>query len=483
MDHLDQPLPGHMQDISAFRQLLFTPSGRLTCPDSVAHPEEPDSLQTSMIESWRAAEPSQDSRLKLLRLIKDLTHIINAEYGGYAGKEGQRFYVDVFGSVSWGGDTGHSGDVDLIILDRQLLHGYVPTLWRRQPGEPERTPKETLHKRDYLPVPIPGVPGCYDTMAMADTLKRAGFEDVKSVPTASTPINKFKYADLECDLNANDLGGWYNSSLLLHYCSLSPYVLRPMIHTLKLWSSSHDLNDPSGARGPATMSSYCLALMAIAYLQHLGHLPNLQEVVKVPEVSRPEDTSEHDVVWVSWGKEEGIKARVAFSLELPEGWVPKEKDLTAADAIRGFFEFFSLSGTTPLRGERFDRNSEIVSILMGGIVPRAKAYGQEDREASERQQLLENMGVPAHKIKSSNDEMRLARIAEEPMMGKGDRGIQPRKWGQNRLVVQDPFLWLKNCASQMSKGGLDRWWTTIDNTHRVMKLRGKSFTVSELIMM
>lgn len=64
------------------------------------------------------------------------------------------------------------------------------------------------------------------------------------------------------------------------------------------------------------MSSYCLTLMAIAYLQHIGHLPNLQADINVPEVCRPEDTSEHDVVWVSWGKEQGVKAHVGFSLLL-----------------------------------------------------------------------------------------------------------------------------------------------------------------------
>lgn len=28
-------------------------------------------------------------------------------------------------------------------------------------------------------------------------------------------------------------------------------------------------------------------------------------------------------------------------------------------------------------------------------------------------------------------------------MRKGDRGIQPRNWGEKKMVVQDPFLWLK----------------------------------------
>ncbi|KAL0255661.1 hypothetical protein I308_100467 [Cryptococcus tetragattii IND107] len=222
-----------------------------------------------------------------------------------------------------------------------------------------------------------------------------------------------------------------------------------MVHALKLWASSHKLNDPSGAKGPATMSSYCLTLMAIAYLQHIGHLPNLQADINVPEVCRPEDTSEHDVVWVSWGKEQGVKAHVGFSLSPPDDWKPSIPNLTAADAIRGFFEFFSLNGSAPLRGEKFDRLTQIVSILQGGIVPRAKERGLKRKKEWER----------------------------------GTEAYQPRNWGEKKLVVQDPFLWFKNCAGMMSREGLDRWWTTVDNTHRVMKLKGKNFTLADLLML
>lgn len=61
-------------------------------------------------------------------------------------------------------------------------------------------------------------------------------------------------------------------------------------------------------------------------------------------------------------------------------------------------------------------------------------------------------------------------------MRKGDRGIQPRNWGEKKMVVQDPFLWLKvsvnylflkdmslrslkDCTGMMSREDLDRWWT------------------------
>lgn len=180
-----------------------------------------------------------------------------------------------------------------------------------------------------------------------------------------------------------------------------------MVHALKLWASSHKLNDPSGARAPATMSSYCLTLMAIAYLQHIGHLPHLQADTNVPEVCRPEEgTSEHDAVWISWGKGQGVKAHVGFSLSPPDDWKPSIPNLTAADAIRGFFEVFSLNGSAPLRGEKFDRVIQIVSILQGGIVPRAKEYGQEVRESQQRRDTLLNLASSLERIRQAEDMIR-----------------------------------------------------------------------------
>jgi hypothetical protein len=208
--------------------------------------------------------------------------------------------------------------------------------------------------------------------------------------------------------------GRYNSALILAYCEISPYVLRPLVHTLKLWASAHNLNDPSGARGPATMSSYCLTLLAIGYLQQRGHLPNLQARINVPIPSYPTDVDDPDLIWVSWGKSQGLAAHIAFSKSPPDGWVQKDKDWTAAGAIRGFFKFFSSSSDSG-----FDREESIISVLNGGVVPRSERYLS-----------------PLQGTKES-------RMEKEPYMGTGVNGIQPSNWRERLLIVQDPFIWQK----------------------------------------
>jgi hypothetical protein len=212
--------------------------------------------------------------------------------------------------------------------------------------------------------------------------------------------------------------GRYNSSLILAYCEISPFVLRPLIHALKLWASAQDLNDPSGSRGPATMSSYCLTLLAIGYLQQRGHLPNLQSNINIPIPSYPTDTEDPDLIWVAWGKSQGIPTHVAFSKTPPKDWVPKDKDLTASEAIRGFFSYFS---STPGPGPRFDREGTIVSVPNGGVIPRAEGY------------MSPLMGTKE------------SRMEKEPFMGTGMEGIQPSNWRERLLIVQDPFIWQKVC--------------------------------------
>ena len=216
----------------------------------------------------------------------------------------------------------------------------------------------------------------------------------------------------------------YNSSLILAYCEISPFVLRPLVHALKLWASAQDLNDPSGSRGPATMSSYCLTLLAIGYLQQRGHLPNLQSKINVPIPSHSADTEDADLIWVAWGKSQGIPAHVAFSKTPPKDWVQTDKDLTASEAIRGFFSYFS---STPGPGPRFDRENTIISVPNGGVIPRAEGYMS-----------------PLTGTKES-------RMEREPYMGMGLEGIQPSNWRERLLIVQDPFIWQK--VSLLFKSG------------------------------
>lgn len=112
------------------------------------------------------------------------------------------------------------------------------------------------------------------------------------------------------------------------------------------------------------MSSYCVTLMAIAYLQHLKVLPNLQAGVDVPPSADPRDTGLENTVWLSWGKEQGDIAHIWFERRAPAGWVSSSADLTAAEAVRGFFQFFSR-----VQGS-FNPDNSFISILNGGVTTR-----------------------------------------------------------------------------------------------------------------
>jgi hypothetical protein len=230
--------------------------------------------------------------------------------------------------------------------------------------------------------------------------------------------------------------------LILHYCLISPYVLRPLIHTLKIWAAAHQLNDASGAKGPTTLSSYCYTLLAIAYLQHLGVLPNLQANVTASIPADPARENDPDTVWVSWGREQGVKAHVGFGKRPPVGWVSSVPDLTAAEAVVGFFDFYSRSTRNKAVG-RMDWDNQIVSILNGGIISRSKPLNEENHAEVARRQEYLAQGMENSSITALFAQERARGIEQERFMGKGDIGIQPRNWGERRMVVQDPFLWQK----------------------------------------
>lgn len=109
--------------------------------------------------------------------------------------------------------------------------------------------------------------------------------------------------------SCNDLGGVHNTALILSYCLLAPYTLRPLIHTVKTWAKARKLNDPfvaslfvvllvslssrahflcsSGSHGPATFSSYSLNLLCITYLLSGPHPPSLHFPLRVKNPPTP----------------------------------------------------------------------------------------------------------------------------------------------------------------------------------------------------
>ena len=232
----------------------------------------------------------------------------------------------------------------------------------------------------------------------------------------------------------------YNSSLILHYCEISPYLLRPLIHGVKSWASAFHINDGAGARGPVSLSSYNLVLMTIAYLQHRGALPNLQAKSSAPPIDDPR-REEEDAVWTGWGKPQGVRSRVYFDTKAPKGWKQREPGLTASQALRGFINFYDVSSNENEGEERFDHDRQIVSILHGGILHRNLAHGVLVKEEKAMKDGMEAEGMVYGEIKACLKEREKRLEEDERFMGKGDRGIQPRLWNGQALIIQDPFVW------------------------------------------
>ena len=125
-NHIPQPrsneytqIYNQFQAISPYRQLLSRKSPRRNVPTRLQDPDGSDPLQRTLIEAWQRTEPSRRNRQYVSDLLENLSVMINRRLGDHSGmtqRGRRRFEVDVFGSVSWGGETGSSGDLDLIVL-------------------------------------------------------------------------------------------------------------------------------------------------------------------------------------------------------------------------------------------------------------------------------------------------------------------------------------------------------------------------------
>ncbi|KAL4141673.1 hypothetical protein QTP88_004265 [Uroleucon formosanum] len=95
---------------------------------------------------------------------------------------------------------------------------------------------------------------------------------------AKVPILRFRWigdggCKMDVDFCCNNVVGIRNTHLLYCYSRLD-YRVRPLVVTIKLWASHHNINDPK----KMTLSSYSLVLMVINFLQNVEPpvLPSLQ---------------------------------------------------------------------------------------------------------------------------------------------------------------------------------------------------------------
>ncbi|XP_050428104.1 poly(A) RNA polymerase gld-2 homolog A-like isoform X2 [Adelges cooleyi] len=139
---------------------------------------------------------------------------------------------------------------------------------------------------------------------------------------AKVPILRFNWNDngrVDVDLCCNNVVGIRNTHLLYCYSKMDIRV-RPLVLTIKLWASRHNINDPKNM----TLSSYSLVLMVINFLQciHPPVLPSLQRIYK------NKFCVDADISYVHMHE------------QLPNGWTSENKQ-SLGELLLKFFEYYN----------------------------------------------------------------------------------------------------------------------------------------------
>lgn len=101
---------------SPYFRLISTPQARSRVPREELH--STNELQRSIMRSWSDTRADPATQKAIIDLLEWLSATINLALCPYRDqrRKKRRFEVDVFGSVAWGGETGSSGDLDLVVL-------------------------------------------------------------------------------------------------------------------------------------------------------------------------------------------------------------------------------------------------------------------------------------------------------------------------------------------------------------------------------
>ena len=194
-------------------------------------------------------------------------------------------------------------------------------------------------------------------------LRRGGGRIAGLVPVfrARVPVVKFTHAPSSVAVDlvlGNDLAV-HNTALLRTYALLDTRI-PPLVWAVKTWARAH------GVRGAEhhNLSSYALTLMAIAYVQHVGAIPSLQDPALRAaragsaeamarsavrhgrwDVSFVDDPAFATAWWAAQRRGDGPASEGAAAVE----------QLTVADLFVGFLDFFAhrwdwVGGVVDIRG-------------------------------------------------------------------------------------------------------------------------------------
>ncbi|EPQ27470.1 uncharacterized protein PFL1_05008 [Pseudozyma flocculosa PF-1] len=404
---------------------------------------------------WESSRPSAQSMKRRERVVDRIQAAIDARWPGFG------LQVAPFGS-SVTGLVSDRSDLDLVLLDPTKPFGV---------GTPPFLESEPMRRTRQ----IEGMPDWYNVRVVAAALKasnaRGGrpekFRNIIAISHANVPIIKLVDVEtgLPADLNINERFGLINSHLIATYANLLPNVFRPFVFFVKHWLSQRGLNDPSGSKGPNSLSSYTIALMAIQYLQVCQLLPNLQDPALIAglEIPRsfiwgrrkkgrggkggggapgPAPAPGYDVTFAqltAGGYDEQAYRNIAASC--PNVRSPGDKLL--GQIVNGFVGYYA---------DQFARQSQAVSVVSGrplplqrGGSPSTQSGPSSDTSGSPpgRQSQLDIFGGRAQAEPYG--------AAVPPGVMAMDNFSQPQDWAQHELVVQDPFIVDRNTSRNMGE--------------------------------
>jgi len=160
--------------------------------------------------------------------------------------------------------------------------------------------------------------------------------NIELVP-AKIPILKFfdQFGKIEVDLSCNNKTSIRNTNLLYCYSQID-WRVRPLVLTIKEWAKSADINEARFS----TLSSYCLTLMVIHFLQvGLAEpvVPNLHDLH--PQIFHPES----DIF------------DLPFTCDIEPNYQSKNK-MSLGELFFAFFEYYT---------KKFDFAVDVGSIRAG----------------------------------------------------------------------------------------------------------------------
>ncbi|KAG9111194.1 hypothetical protein FRC07_008082, partial [Ceratobasidium sp. 392] len=405
------------------------------------------------------------------KIIRHINKLIRDTYGDF-------YEVMQFGSTGYGVDTD-SSDLDLMIRDHERPTGFPPTSGN--------------------------LAAVYDVRGIGKILRKAGFVDIFAIPTASVPIVKCRdrFTNIKIDINCNELLGLRNTELLAHYCNIYQ-PLRPMIFFLKRWAKSYGLNDPSAQTGPPGFSSYCLALMTVAYLQ-ASETRKVLPSVQARFDGAPADRDQHGV-WMRVKGKPSLWCDTRW--EEVEGWICP--DVSLEEAVYGWFRFWGTEidyartgvdirlggtierdrdssasgrGSTPTgrkgrKGKRGDSVTNAAAAMKELKLTEPSTPATEDStEVGSSRPRSDSVATttesaPIGEVQMAREELNdlRAEVDSVPVVnGKAIPHEQPVLWKSHGILVVDPFIRVKNVAGNVAASQVELFRMNCQHTTEALE--------------